>query len=69
MKPKDSSSSTPNDAARDFDGVLEAMCAAVAAAVLEHKRMGESIVIWRNGRIEWVEPDRIPDDGDLSKLN
>jgi len=34
--------------------------AAVAEAIEEHRRMGRSIVIWRDGQIVWLTPDQIP---------
>ena len=32
---------------------------AVGLAVLEHKRAGNPIVEWRNGRVVWVPPEEI----------
>lgn len=37
-----------------------AVQAAVRDALLEHKRAGRAIVCWRDGRVEWVPPEKIP---------
>ncbi|MDQ3814315.1 MAG: hypothetical protein M3347_10235 [Armatimonadota bacterium] len=34
--------------------------AAVAEAIEEHRRMGRSIAIWRDGQVVWLTPDQIP---------
>jgi len=31
----------------------------VAHALAEHKRMGQSIVVWRNGKIVTIPPEKI----------
>jgi hypothetical protein len=38
---------------------------AVREAVLRHKRLGESIAEWRDGRVVIVPPDEIPEDGGI----
>lgn len=37
---------------------------AVRAALLRHKRLGESIVVWRDGRLVEVPPEEISVDAD-----
>jgi hypothetical protein len=58
-RPKPASSS----GSREFDRLDrlfdEAMRDAVRAALREHKRRGESIVVWRNGKIVVIPPGRI----------
>jgi hypothetical protein len=34
---------------------------AVRAAVRRHKREGNAVVEWREGRVVWVPPEDIPD--------
>jgi len=36
---------------------------AVRAALREHKRRGESVVVWKDGRIVILEAEDIPVDG------
>ena len=50
----------------DIDRVLDdgtaidrAVRQATREAVLRHKRLGESIVVWRNGRVVWLKPNEI----------
>jgi hypothetical protein len=32
---------------------------AVAEALAEHKRQGNSIAVWRNGKTVWIPPEEI----------
>ena len=43
------------------EGVLidRALAVGVRDALLRHKRLGESIVVWRDGRVVWVPPEEI----------
>jgi hypothetical protein len=43
----------------DIDGMLEAMRLAVRETLLQHKRDGHPIAIWRDGRAEWIQPEDI----------
>jgi hypothetical protein len=36
-----------------------AIAKATSAAVLEHKRLGNPIALWQNGRVTIVQPDDI----------
>lgn len=47
-----------NDSAR----IQKAMDEAVRAAILDHKRAGNPIAIWRDGKVVWLQPDEIPED-------
>jgi len=47
-----------NDDAR----IQKAMDEAVRAAILDHKRAGNPIAIWRDGKVVWLQPDEIPED-------
>ncbi len=44
-----------NDEAR----IQAAMDEAVRAAILDHKRAGNPIAIWRDGQVVWLAPDEI----------
>jgi len=35
---------------------------AVREALLRHKLLGHPVVVWRDGRVVWVQPDDIPVD-------
>ena len=54
----------PDVAAAFADGpaIERAMALAVREAVLRHKRLGESIVVWRDGQVVVVPPEEIPED-------
>ncbi|MBM2811005.1 MAG: hypothetical protein HW416_1764 [Chloroflexi bacterium] len=39
---------------------LHAMRQAVCEALLQHKRAGNPVAVWRNGRVEWIPPQDIP---------
>lgn len=44
---------------RDPNVIVSAFRRGVRAAILRHKALGESIVIWRDGRIVHVPPEQI----------
>ncbi len=44
---------------RDMAGITAAFQAAARHALERHKKLGESIVIWRDGRVVEVPPDEI----------
>ncbi len=37
----------------------KALKQAVREAILQHKRAGNPIVVWRNGKIVWLKPEEI----------
>ena len=41
------------------DEVIEAMQLAVSEAIARHKALGQSIVIWRDGKVVVVPPEEI----------
>lgn len=41
------------------EDVLEAVNRAVTAALKRHKERGESVVVWRDGKIVWLKPEEI----------
>ncbi len=40
----------------DPERIAELMREAVRAAILQHKRAGNPIAVWRDGRVEWIAP-------------
>lgn len=40
--------------------ILEGARIAVAEAVETHRRLGQSIVVWRDGKPKWIAPEDIP---------
>lgn len=53
-------------AARFADSMAmhQAMKSAVREAMLRHKRLGQSIAVWRDGQVVEIPPEEIPDDGE-----
>ena len=37
----------------------KALKQAVREAILQHKRAGNPIVVWRNGKMVWLKPEEI----------
>jgi hypothetical protein len=52
----------PLDRVEDVPRILAAMRRAVREALLEHKRLGNPIAAWREGRMVCLQPDEIPED-------
>ena len=50
----------PADRVEDVASILRAMRQAVREALLDHKRTGDPVVVWRDGRVVWIEPQDIP---------
>jgi hypothetical protein len=48
----------------DSAAIQRAMESAVREAVLRHKRLGQSIFVWRDGRVVEIPPEEIPEDGE-----
>jgi hypothetical protein len=58
--PSERSPQTPADRVDDIPALLNALTLAVQEALVEHKRAGNPVAIWRNDRVEWVQPEDIP---------
>ena len=43
------------------DEIDRALQRAVRAALVRHKKLGESVAVWRDGRAVVLSPDEIPD--------
>jgi hypothetical protein len=53
---------TPLERVEDLPRILAAMTEAVREALLRHKRLGNPVAVWREGRIVWLRPEEIPGD-------
>lgn len=42
--------------------VRRALRAAIQEALQYHKRVGNPVAIWRDGKVAWVDPRDIPDE-------
>jgi hypothetical protein len=43
----------------DREGMHRALTKAVRQAVLQHKKMGNPVATWRDGKVVWIQPDEI----------
>ena len=43
----------------DREGMDRALARAVRQAVLQHKRAGNPVAVWRDGKVVWVNPVEI----------
>jgi len=43
----------------DDKAVTAALANGVRAALRRHKLLGESIVVWRDGKVVWIQPEDI----------
>ena len=55
---------TPAERVNDIPRTLRALRQAVQEALQRHKRDGHPVAIWKDGRVEWVQPEDIPEPGD-----
>lgn len=56
---------TPAERVDDIPAILKALRQAVREALLQHKRAGNPIAVWRNDRVEWIAPEDIPIGDDI----
>ena len=50
---------TPAERVEDLPRILKALNQAVQDALLRHKRDGNPVVVWRDGQVEWIQPEDI----------
>ncbi len=54
----------PDDAITQFfnnpEAVTKAIQAGIKAELLKHKQAGNPVCTWRDGKVVWVEADKIP---------
>ncbi|MHC1730022.1 MAG: hypothetical protein AB9866_29165 [Syntrophobacteraceae bacterium] len=43
----------------DREGMDRALAKAVRQAVLQHKKLGNPVATWRDGKVVWLNPDEI----------
>ncbi len=43
----------------DREGMDRALARAVRQALLQHKRMGNPVAVWRDGKVVWLAPEEI----------
>jgi len=53
------SEEAPADRVTDIRRIVEALELAVREALLMHKRAGNPVAVWRDGRVHWIEPEDI----------
>ena len=51
---------TPAERVDDIPRILRALREAVQEALQRHKRDGNPVAVWRNARVEWIQPEDIP---------
>ena len=51
---------TPIERVEDLPRILKAMTEAVREALRRHKRLGNPVAVWREGRVVWLRPEEIP---------
>lgn len=52
---------TPAERVGDIPAILEALRLAVQEALMMHKRAGNPVATWRDGKVEWIQPEDIPE--------
>ena len=59
---KETESESISERMKDNDLLLRAMDKAVHDALRTHKLLGQSIVVWEDGKVKIIPPDQIPVD-------
>lgn len=60
MSSNDDADLSPLERIHDIPRILTALRQAVQEALLSHKLAGNPVAIWKDGRVEWVQPADIP---------
>jgi hypothetical protein len=60
MKGSSPTTTTPAERVEDIPRTLRALRAAAQEALQRHKRDGNPVAVWRNARVEWIQPEDIP---------
>ena len=50
----------PAERIHDIPRILRALRRAVQQALWEHKIAGNPVAVWRDGRVQWIQPEDIP---------
>ena len=56
------SSATPAERVSDLQRIHRALAEAVREALARHRRLGNPVSVWRDGRVQWIPPEEIPAD-------
>ena len=59
MKTSRKSKSAPLDRVENVPRILKAMREAVREALLRHKRLGNPVAVWHEGRVVWLAPEEL----------
>lgn len=62
MSEPNGTSGSPAERALDDARILEALRLSVQDALREHKRDGDPVAVWRDGRVVWIAAEDIPVD-------
>jgi hypothetical protein len=52
---------SPQERVADVERILYEMREAVREALVQHRRAGNPVAVWRDGRVEWIPPEEIPE--------
>ena len=58
---------TPAERVDDIPRTLRALRTAVREALRVHKLAGNPVAIWRDARVEWIQPRDIPDQSEQTE--
>lgn len=50
----------PSERINDRPLILEALREAVREALQRHKKAGNPVAVWQDGRVVWIQPEDIP---------
>lgn len=53
----------------DREKISQALAIGVQEALLKHKKLGNPIAVWRDGKVVWIPPEEIPVDDSTSPLS
>ena len=51
---------TRDERTADLPRIIHEMSQAVREALARHRRLGNPVAIWRDGRVQWIRPEDIP---------
>ncbi|MBI3947489.1 MAG: hypothetical protein HY321_16320 [Armatimonadetes bacterium] len=63
MRTTTETSRTPAERVSDLPRILHEMGEAVREALARHRRLGNPVAVWRDGRVQWIPPEEIPVEG------
>ena len=53
-------SRSPSERVGDLPRILHEMRQGVREALARHKRAGNPVAVWRDGRVQWIQAEDIP---------